>query len=183
MKKQKKRFIMRSTILGLFVLIIGFIIYQNVMKDADVVNAGDQAPDFRLETLSGDTVQLSDYRGQGVFLNVWATYCKPCEEEMPYIESQYQKFKDKGVEVLAVDVGEPKLTVQAFVDRKGMTFPVLLDKDSQLMDAYGISPIPVTFLIDENGKVVDRITAGMTEEEIRGYMKQIQPSDGNGPNG
>ncbi|MFC7060256.1 thiol-disulfide oxidoreductase ResA [Halobacillus seohaensis] len=183
MKNRKKRLIMRVSILGIFVLLIGFVLYQNFTKDSGLVNAGDMAPDFKLETLSGETVQLSDYRGQGVFLNVWATYCKPCEEEMPYIENQYQVFKDKGVQVLSVDVGETTVAVQAFVDRKGMTFPVLMDRGENLLNAYGIGPIPVTFLIDENGQVVDRITAGMTEKEISGYMKRIQPDDWRNPNG
>ncbi|WP_281975092.1 thiol-disulfide oxidoreductase ResA [Halobacillus litoralis] len=178
MEKKRKRLIMRSTILSIFLLLVGFTLYQNFNSKTENIQPGDQAPNFRLKTLNGKTtMELKDFRGQGVFLNVWATYCKPCEEEMPYIENQYHKFKDKGVQVLTVDVGENPVTVQAFVDRIGMTFPVLMDPREELLDAYGIGPIPVTFLIDENGKVVDRITAGMTEEEIRGYMQQIQPDD------
>lgn len=110
---------MRTLVLSFFIIVVGFVLYQNFTKDSEVVNAGDTAPDFILKTLSGETVQLSDYRGQGVFLNFWATYCKPCEEEMPYIESQFQEFKDEGVKVLAVDVGENEVTVSSFVERKG----------------------------------------------------------------
>ncbi|MGI8314560.1 thiol-disulfide oxidoreductase ResA [Halobacillus mangrovi] len=183
MQKKKKRLMMRAGLLSFFALLVGFVLYQNFTKDSAVIQAGDMAPDFSLKTLSGETIQLSDYEGQGVFLNFWATYCKPCEKEMPYIESQYQQFKDKGVKVLAVDVGENELTVSSFVERKGMTFPVLMDRGEQLLEAYGIGPIPVTFLIDKNGKVVDRITAGMTEEEIHGYMKRIQPEKWRGANG
>ncbi|MGP4078054.1 thiol-disulfide oxidoreductase ResA [Halobacillus sp. K22] len=173
--KKKKRLIMRTVVLSFFLFLVAFVIYQSINREKDVINAGDQAPDFTLKTLEGETVQLSDYRGQGVFLNFWATYCKPCEEEMPYIESQYQKFKDQGVKVLAVDVGENDVTVESFVERKDMTFPVLMDRGEQLIGAYGIGPIPVTFLVDKNGKVVDRITAGMTESQVREYMKRIQP--------
>lgn len=64
-----------------------------------------------------------------------------------------------------------------------MTFPVLMDRREELLDAYGIGPIPVTFLIDKNGKVVDRITAGMTEPQIRDYMEKIQPEKWRGPDG
>ncbi len=174
---------MRTVILGIFGVVVGFVLFQSFTKDAAVVKAGDTAPDFKLKTLSGETVQLSDYRGQGVFLNFWATYCKPCEEEMPYIENQYQAFKDEGVKVLAVDVGENALTVSSFVERKGMTFPVLMDKREELLDAYGIGPIPVTFLVDENGKVVDRITAGLTESQIRDYMERIKPEKWRDSNG
>ncbi|MGP4070421.1 thiol-disulfide oxidoreductase ResA [Halobacillus sp. B29] len=181
--KKKKRLIMRTVVLSFFLFLVAFVIYQSFTRESDVINAGDQAPDFTLQTLEGETVQLSDYRGQGVFLNFWATYCKPCEEEMPYIESQYQKFKEQGVKVLAVDVGENDVTVESFVERKDMTFPVLMDRGEQLIDAYGIGPIPVTFLVDENGKVVDRITAGMTEAQVREYMKRIQPEKWRKSNG
>ncbi|MBA2175670.1 thiol-disulfide oxidoreductase ResA [Halobacillus locisalis] len=174
---------MRTLLLGIFVVVIGFVLYQGFTRDSEVVKAGDKALEFTLKTLSGETVQLIDYRGQGVFLNFWATYCKPCEEEMPYIESQYQKFKDKGVKVPAIEVSENSLAVASFVERKGMTFPVLLDKREELLGAYGIGLIPVTFLVDENGEVVDRTTAGLTESQIRNYMKKIQPDKGREPNG
>lgn len=161
----------------LFVAGLIYAIYQSYSKDSDMITAGDKAPDFQLQTLDGNTIQLSDYRGQGVFLNFWATYCPPCKEEMPYMESQYQKFKDKGVTVLAVDLGEPKIPVKRFVDKYELTFPIPMDKNESVMDAYGVGPIPVTFLINKNGVVEDRITAGLTESDIRKYMKQIQPED------
>lgn len=173
--KKKNRFIIRLTLLIIFALAIGYMLYSNFNSDAGVVGPGDMAPDFRLTTLAGDEVQLSDYRGQGVFLNFWATYCPPCEEEMPYIESQYHEFKDKGVVVLTVDVGEPKLTVESFVKRHNLSFPVLLDQREEIIKLYGIGPIPVTFLIDKDGKVIDRVTKGLTEEEIRNMMLTIQP--------
>ncbi|SDJ13130.1 AhpC/TSA family protein [Alteribacillus bidgolensis] len=84
---------------------------------------GDIEPNFQLETLEGETVELNDYRGQSVFLNFWGTYYPPCEEEMPYMENQYQEYKDKGVEILAVNVGESELAVERFVDRHPLSFP------------------------------------------------------------
>ncbi len=175
MNKKKRRLLFRISILSLFLIAIGFMLYQNFTEDRELITAGDKAPDFVLETLSGEKVQLSDYRGQGVFLNFWATYCPPCKKEMPFMENQYQYFKDKGVQVLAVDVGEPKVTVKSFVNEYGLSFPVPMDQDKDVLNAYGVGPIPVTFLINKDGVVEDRITAGLTEEDIRKYMKQIQP--------
>ncbi|GGD13103.1 thiol-disulfide oxidoreductase ResA [Pontibacillus salipaludis] len=175
MKKQK-RFIFRTTLLLLFAIAIVYAIYQSYTEDdSQMITEGDQAPDFTLKTLDGETVQLSDYKGQGVFLNFWATYCPPCKEEMPYMESQYQKFKDKGVQILAVDVAEPKVTVERFVTKYELSFPIPMDTNEGVMNAYGVGPIPVTFLINEKGVVEDRITAGLSEEDIHAYMKQIQP--------
>lgn len=167
---------MRVSILVIFVGLVGYMLYTNVINnDKGKISTGDIAPDFQLKTLDGKTIKLSDYKGQGVFLNFWATYCPPCKKEMPYIENQYQKFKNKGVTVLAVDVGEPKLTVDKFVQRYDLSFPILLDSREEVLDPYGIGPIPVTFLIDKNGKVVDRITAGLSEETIKQYMQKIKP--------
>ncbi|QTM99060.1 thiol-disulfide oxidoreductase ResA [Sediminibacillus dalangtanensis] len=175
MNKKKRRKIMRTSILIILLAAVIFAIY-NTQKETEVVEIGDQAPDFVLKTLKGETIQLSDFQGEkGVFLNFWATYCPPCEKEMPYMENQHQYFKNKGVTVLAVDVGEPKITVEGFVRRKDLSFPILLDENGSVMDAYGVGSLPITFLIDKNGKVVNRIPAGMTEEEINEYMNQIRP--------
>lgn len=175
MDKKRKRFWFRLILLiGLVALTVIFIV-NSLQEEKERIVAGDQAPDFILETLDGEKVQLSDFRGQGVFLNFWATYCPPCKEEMPYMDNQYKYFKDKGVIVLAVDVGEPKVTVEEFVKQYSLTFPVLLDPSEDVMSAYGIGQLPVTFLVDKDGMVVDRITQGLTEEEIYDFMKQIQP--------
>ncbi|MEQ6388324.1 thiol-disulfide oxidoreductase ResA [Bacillaceae bacterium S4-13-58] len=175
MDKKRKRFWFRLLLLLVLVGLTIIFIVNSLQDEKKRIDTGDMAPDFILETLDGEKVQLSDYRGQGVFLNFWATYCPPCKEEMPYMENQYHYFKDKGVTVLAVDVGEPKVTVEGFVNEYGLTFPILLDPSEDVMSAYGIGQLPVTFLVDKEGMVIDRITSGLTEEQIYDYMEQIQP--------
>lgn len=86
-----------------------------------------------------------------------------------------QEFKEKGVEILAVNVGEPALTAKKFVERYGLSFPVQLDEHEEVYKAYGVRPIPTTFLIDKNGKVIERVTKGLTEKEITEMMRRIQP--------
>lgn len=175
MKKKKNRLVIRSVILLVLVAAVGYTIYSSIFSDRGVVNKGDQAPDFQVTTLDGETMRLSDYKGQGVFLNFWATYCPPCKEEMPYMENQYHLFKEKGVEILAINVGEPALTAEKFVDRYGLTFPIPLDEREEIYKAYGVGPIPTTFLIDKDGNVIDRVTKGLTEQEIAEMMARIQP--------
>jgi peroxiredoxin len=176
MDKKKRRLVIRISLLSIFTTLIGYVLYTNLTNsNSGVIQAGDQAPNFQLETLEGETVKLSDFKGQGVFLNFWATYCPPCKEEMPYMQNQYEEFKDKGVTILAIDVGEPKVTVEKFAKRYGLTFPILLDQNQEVLNSYGVGPIPVTFLIDEDGKVVERVTASLSEEAIKNYMISIMP--------
>src|SRR5699024_11306855 len=78
-----------------------------------------------------ETVQLSDYRGKGVMLNFWATFCEPCEAEMPYMEKLYPKYKDLGIEIIAVNLDLTELVVDRFIDKHDLTFPIPNDKKSQ----------------------------------------------------
>lgn len=176
--KQKRRLLIRSTILLILVAALGYTFYQNFFSDqTGMVKVGEKAPDFVLKDLNDQTVRLSDYRGKGVFLNFWGTYCPPCEKEMPYMENQYERFKELGVEILAVNVDEPELAVSKFVERHELSFPIPMDSKGAVMDAYGISPLPTTFLIDENGIVIQRLTGGMTEGDIIQYLTSIVPKD------
>ncbi|RKD75648.1 peroxiredoxin [Sinobaca qinghaiensis] len=177
MNKKKRRFIMRLSILSILAVVLGYVFYTNFISGEQMaVTEGETAPNFQLTNMEGEQVQLEDYRGKGVFLNFWGTYCPPCEKEMPYMESQHQAFENRGVEVLAVNVAETELVVSRFSDRHQLSFPIVLDKNRNVVDSYGIGPLPSTFLIDENGVVQDIITGSMTEETIREYMEQIEPA-------
>lgn len=174
--KKQKRFYIRLIILVLMVGVIVFTIYSNLSKEKNaVLQAGDAAPDFSLVDMNGEAHRLSDYKGQGIFLNFWGTWCKPCEREFPLMDKQYQEVKDKGLQVLAVNIGESDFVVQKFIDRKGLTFPVLIDRNKSVMETYNINPLPTTFLVNPEGKIEKIITGEMSEENIKQYMKQIMP--------
>ncbi len=173
---KKQRLVIRAVILLILGLAVAYTLYANFTKDdVQKVETGSKAPDFALVDLNGEKHKLSEYKGQGVFLNFWGTWCKPCEKEMPYINNQYAQFKDKGVQVLAVDVGESELAVTKFKDRYQLNFPIVIDKDSQVMNAYGVNPLPITFLIDKEGEVVKIHTGQLTEAMVKDFMEQIQP--------
>lgn len=172
---KKKRLLMRSIVLVLLAFALGYTIYSNFFTSNEKISVGDQAPDFVLTDLEGNKHQLSEYRGKGVFLNFWGTWCKPCEKEMPYMDNQYKIFKDQGVEILAVNVSEPELVVKQFVAKHELTFPVLIDNNDQVLNAYGVNPLPTTFLIDKDGKVVKILTGQMTESNVQQYMEMIKP--------
>jgi peroxiredoxin len=121
------------------------------------VAAGKLAADFNLPNLQGTAISLSSLRGKVVFLNVWATWCGPCREEMPSIETLYEEFsKDPDFVMLAVsqDNGDRGSAVESYVRRNGFKFTVLLDPQNQVGDAYDVSGIPETFIIDRAGRIV-----------------------------
>lgn len=174
---KKNRLILRTVILLILGGAIVYTLYANITKDKnEIVEVGKLAPDFVLTDMNGERHQLSDYKGQGVFLNFWATWCKPCEREMPFMESQYEQYKDKGVQILAVNIGESEVVVNDFIKKYGLSFPVLRDKEQEVLNAYGVNPLPITFLIDKDGKIV-RIHTGeiLKEDFVKELMEEIKP--------
>jgi peroxiredoxin len=173
---KKQRLVIRTVILLLLGAMLAYAIYEITTEDKSaIIKKGDKAPDFLLQTLDENNVQLSNLKGDGILLNFWATYCPPCEKEMPYLESQYQKNKGQGVHILAINVGENKFNVQNFVDKYNLSFPILLDQTSEVVDAYGVNLLPVTYLINSEGIVIDVIPGGMTEEHIEEYLNRVKP--------
>jgi peroxiredoxin len=163
-------------LLALIAAAIGYTVYSSFFeKERTLVNSGDQAPDFVLTDVSGEEVRLSDYKGKGVFLNFWGTWCKPCEREMPYMERQYKEFKKQGVEILAVNVGESNIAVEDFRDKYRLTFSIPLDKNRDVTRAYGIGPIPTTLTIDKNGKVIEKTSRSLSNKDIIKMMEEIKP--------
>lgn len=174
--KKKNRLFMRTAILLVLVGAIGFTIYNSLTKEQQgVLQVGDQAPDFKLTDLNGEEHQLSEYKGQGVFVNFWGTWCKPCEKEFPLMEKQYQVYKDQGVQILAVNIAQSDYEVQQFAEQRNLTFPIVIDKNKSVMEAYNIRPLPTTLLVNAEGKIVKIITGEMSEEDIKSYMEQIKP--------
>ncbi|MDM5333261.1 thiol-disulfide oxidoreductase ResA [Ureibacillus composti] len=176
MEKKKKRTILRSVILVVLVAAIVYTVYSSATKDkVEVLQEGAEAPNFELVDLNGETHRLSDYEGQGVFLNFWGTWCEPCKKEMPAMDRQYAAYKDQGVHVLAVNIAQSDFEVQNFVDTYRLSFPVVIDKTKSVMTAYNINPLPTTMLISPEGKVEKIITGEMTEKQIASFMESIKP--------
>ncbi|WEG12552.1 thiol-disulfide oxidoreductase ResA [Pullulanibacillus sp. KACC 23026] len=174
MLNRRMRLFIRTIILVIVVVAIGFTVYQ-VVKGKQEINVGDTAPNFELQDLSGKNVQLADYRGQGVLLNFWGSWCDPCKAEMPYINKAL-KSGIKGVTVLGVNIQESPITVRSFLENNDLDIPVVLDSKGLVTDKYNIGPIPTTFVIDKNGKVVKKIVGSMTSvKEVEQTMKLVQP--------
>ena len=122
-----------------------------------------------------ETQSLSALKGKVVFLNFWATWCGPCRDEMPSMEILYKRFKDEGLEILAVNCQEGQEQVIAFMTDYGLSFPALLDVDGRVSGAYGIQAIPTSFLIDRDGRIILRLVGSINwdTEKIHSAIESL----------
>ncbi|MFL0403666.1 TlpA family protein disulfide reductase [Bacillus nitratireducens] len=142
------------------------------------IEIGKSAPDFELTKLDGAKVKLSDLKGKKVILNFWATWCGPCQQEMPDMEAFYKEHKDN-VEILAINYtpsekggGEEK--VRNFAKEKGITFPILLDKNIDVTTAYKVITIPTSYFIDTKGVIQDKFIGPMTQKEMEKRVAKLK---------
>ena len=143
-----------------------------------VPTVGMQAEDFRLTDLAGKEQSLSQYRGKIVLLNFWATWCKPCTTEMPAMQATYDKLRDKGFVVLAVNELEDDAKVREHIKQYGHTFPVLMDRDNKVANQFGVFGLPVSVFIDQEGRVQEYIKGGLlTEQKINETVARIQKNE------
>ncbi|PCM45485.1 TlpA family protein disulfide reductase [Marinobacter sp. ANT_B65] len=116
---------------------------------ADAINV--PAPDFTLESRSGDNVRLEDHRGEVVMLNFWASWCGPCRQEMPLMDGIYSRYQDLGFTILAVNVDENRDEALRFLDKVPVNYPVLYDPESSVSELYEVPAMPTTVMIDRDG--------------------------------
>lgn len=139
---------------------------ESVESVEEGLEVGQQAPDFKVETLQGEKTSLSNYKGERVMLNFWATWCPPCRAEMP----DMQKFhENKDITILAVNLTatEAKMDdVNAFKDEYELSFPILLDRENDISTLYQIRPIPTTYMIDSKGIIRHKSLGAMNYERM-----------------
>ncbi|GAA0498272.1 redoxin domain-containing protein [Salinibacillus aidingensis] len=171
-----RKAIILVVVAGLFFwAVYDFVIQSNQEAEADVgTNVDDQAPDFELTTLTGKTEKLSDYRGEPVMVNFWASWCGPCRSEMPAMQNMYEK---NDVNILAVNLTTQETKRQDipdFVDEFQLTFPVLLDVEGETGSAYQIGSIPTSFFIDSEGIISYKHTGPLNEEQIMQQFEKMK---------
>jgi len=158
------------------VLTGGVYAVSRFLEDPQVLAIpGEAAPKFSAMDLKGTEIRLADYKGKGVVLNFWASWCNPCVNELPLLNEAY---KLTGVDMLAINVGEHKETVQHFVDRYELEFPIVLDSNLNIKQKYHLVGMPLTIIIDEDGTLVERHEGELTEmEDILSLVNQIRRGD------
>jgi cytochrome c biogenesis protein CcmG/thiol:disulfide interchange protein DsbE len=140
------------------------------------LHVGSPAPNITLPGLDGKTVSLKDYRGKVVFLNIWATWCPTCREEMPSMEKLYQELKGEAFEILAVSVDKGGArAVAPFMKAFNLSFPVLLDPEGTIARPYGVTGVPESFIINKEGSI-EKIVIGpidWTEPAIVRFFRTL----------
>jgi peroxiredoxin len=124
---------------------------------APPLSRGDIAPDFDLPLLSGEArIRVGDLSGQVALINFWATWCKPCEEEIPAMERLYAQLHPEGFELIAISVDEDPQDVETFRTKHEISFPIVLDPDQVASRRYQTTGFPESLLIDKEGRIVER---------------------------
>jgi peroxiredoxin len=127
------------------------------MHQARPVAIGDSAPDFSVPALPSGSLDLKNYRGQVVVLNLWATWCPPCVEETPSLERFAEKMRDRGVIVLSISVDEDQKTLQDFIQQNHISYPIGRDPERALSARYGTFQFPETYILDRRGLVAEKV--------------------------
>lgn len=131
-----------------------------------------QAPDFRLQSLTGDTIGLDEAAGRWVIVNFWATWCTPCAAEMPYLDALSAEHSDHLL-VLAINMREPRDTVDSFVQEYDLSLPILISPDDEILIAYQVTALPLTVAISPEGTVARRFTGPLTPEDFEPLLHSI----------
>jgi cytochrome c biogenesis protein CcmG/thiol:disulfide interchange protein DsbE len=159
--------------------ILGFILTTVLLVagcSAQAPQVGELAPDFQLPNLEGQSISLSDFRGEPVLVNFWASWCLPCRYEMPFIQEVYEEWSASGLVVLAINKGESLSTAKDFMQSYNLSFPALLDINQDVALEYNIWSIPTTFFIDKDG-IIQAIKVGpfLSKADIENSLSKIIP--------
>jgi peroxiredoxin len=157
---------MRHFIAGLAALLV-------TLPLAAAVDTNSPAPDFTLNAQSGKPVELTQFKGQVVMLNFWASWCGPCRQEMPLLDSIYKKYGKLGFTMIGVNVEPDSKAANDWLKQTPVTFPILYDTDSKVSKLYGVSGMPSTVIVDRKG-TVRMIHHGYKPGDEEEYLSSIR---------
>ena len=146
-------------VVGFAILALAFGVVWMQSAKYELLTVGMPAPDFTLPDMAGKNQKLSDYRGKVVFLNFWATWCKPCKEEMPSMQALWDNLKKEEFVMLAISMDRvtTKKDIPPFVENMKLTFPILADSWGQTDSRYKLMGVPETYIIDQNGVLREKV--------------------------
>jgi peroxiredoxin len=158
-------------------LLVGAYAASGVRPDAagggPAMLAGAPAQSFETPRLGGGEGALADYRGHVVLMNLWASWCTPCREEMPDLERLYRTERARGLVVLGVDQGESADAAGAFTAAHGVTFPVLLDQDQQYGRTYSAVGLPTSIVVDRSGHIAKGVDGALSFADMRAAVEPL----------
>ena len=171
----RRRLVVIVGVLAIIALAFGVVWLQSAKYEP--LTVGMAAPDFTLPDMAGKNQQLSDYRGKVIFLNFWATWCKPCKEEMPSMQVLWDSLKKEDFVMLAVSMDRVTTTkeISPFVENLKLTFPILTDSWGQTDKRYKLMGVPETYIIDQSGVLREKVIGprDWTRTESIGTIVQL----------
>ncbi len=159
-------------------LLIGLALLSAGCNEAPQLAQGQPVPEFTLPRLGGEPLPLAATRGQVVAVRFWADWCPYCAPEMRDIEPIYQRYRDQGLTILAINVRQDRATAQAFIDSLHISYDVLLDESGEVARRYGVMGLPITFFLDRQGRLHNRILGESTPAVFERVVQElIAPAD------
>ena len=175
---RRARLVAQGMAIGLVALLFVLLTWAVVTEEGGDLAAASargerpQAPDFTLERLDEEgELTLSSLRGQGVVLNVWASWCIPCKEEAPFLEQVWRENRRNGLVVVGLDAKDFRRDARNFMRRYGLTFPVVYDGPGDTLSGYGVTGFPETFVLDREGRVLETFVGAVNSDEDRARLR------------
>jgi cytochrome c biogenesis protein CcmG/thiol:disulfide interchange protein DsbE len=176
----RAKLVAQALAVGLVAALLALLVWKVVQEEtggnlAEQVRRGEQpaAPLFRLERLDRKgSLSLASLRGKGVVLNFWASWCAPCKDEAPLLEQAWRDHRDRGLVVLGVDAQDFRGDARKFVERYGLSYPMVYDGKGSTLGRYGVGAFPETYIVDRRGRVVAAIIGGIGSDDDRERLEQ-----------
>lgn len=179
-RNYKKSQIIPLILIGVGLILIGLVVLR-VLTSRDASSnytvvpsaVNFPAPDLSLNDLNGQVVRISDYRANIVLINNWATWCPPCKAEMPTLLNYFKQHAEQGFTLIGIEAGDPIDEVSSFVNRFGITFPVLLDPNNKSLIAFRNDSLPSSYVIDHDGNVILAWTGPINKDMLEKYLTPL----------
>ena len=168
----KRRISPMTVVIMVGAVLMLVVIGVSLMRVGQSQPTSGPAPDFSLQTFGGDTFRLAEQQGKIVIINFWASWCVPCRDEAPILQDVWERYRDRGVVLVGVAYLDVERDSLAFIDEFGITYPNGLDIGEKIAKQYNIQGVPETFIVDQNGELVDLYVGPAKEGQIDAILEQ-----------
>lgn len=169
----RRGFSMGSVVLLIGVALVAIVIGMQLARQNQTQPTDGPAPDFSLTTFTGDTFRLAEQRGKVVVINFWASWCGPCRDEAPILQNVWERYRDQGVVLVGVAYLDLDPNSRAFIEEFGITYPNVPDRGARISEAYRIQGVPETFVVDQNGHIIEFIIAPVQPGQLDTILDRI----------